>query len=98
MYPRVAADDFGGRGAEPAGQCLIDEQKTPGAVDRIKSDRCVIEEIDELVALITDHRLHFVTRGDVLDVPKAVTGLAGDRVYRDVEPAGGAAARIPQRQ
>ncbi len=90
----VAADDLGGGAAKPPGQGLVDEQKPAGAVHRIKADRRVIEEFDELVALVADHRLHLVARGDVLDVPEAVAGAPGDRVDRDVEPAGDAAARI----
>ena len=71
--------------------------KRPG-VDRIESDRRIFEKLDELVTLVADHRLHFMAGGDVLDIPKAVAGPAGDRVDLDVEPAGGRAARVTQRQ
>ena len=77
---------------------MVDELKTPGAVDRIKADRRVVDEIDKLVALVADHRLHLMACGDVLEDPEAVARPAGDRVDRDVEPAGDPAAGIAQRQ
>ena len=54
----------------------LTNRKRPGAIDRIEADRRVVEEIDELVALVADHRLHLVARGDVLEVPEAVAGPA----------------------
>ncbi len=94
MQPRIAGEDLLGCATEPLGQGVIDEEKAAGAVDRIKADRCVVDEVDELVALVADHRLHLVAGGDVLQVPEAVARPAGDRVDRNVEPAGGPAAGI----
>src|SRR5207302_1960114 len=88
MQPRLPADDLLRGATEPFRQRVVDELKTPGAVDRIKADRRVVDEIDKLVALVADHRLHLMARGDVLEDPEAVARPAGDRVDRDVEPAG----------
>src|SRR5262249_34832979 len=72
MKPRVAADELGRRRAEPGGKRAIDKEKPARAIDRIAADWRVFEKIDELVALVADHRLHLVARGDVLQVPKTV--------------------------
>ena len=98
MQPRAACDDFRRCAAEPLRERLIDEQKPAVAIDRVEADRRVIEKIDELVALVVDHRLHLVPRGDVLKIPETVAGPAGDWVDADIEPAGRYAPRIAQRQ
>ena len=98
MQAGVAADDLRRRRAQPFRERLVDEQKPSGRVHRIETDRRVIKEFDELVPLVPDQRLHFVARGDVLDVPEAVARPSGDRVDRNREPAHGGAARIAQRQ
>jgi hypothetical protein len=97
VQPDIAADQLGRGRAEPARQRRVDEQEAPVAIDRVEADRRLVEEIDEAVALVADHPLHLVARGDVLDMPEAVAGPAGDRVDRDVEPARRRAARILQR-
>ena len=92
MQPGVAADHFRRRAAEPSCEGLVDEQEAPARIDRVKADRRVVEKIDELVALVADHRLHFLAGGDVLEIPEAIARPSGDRVDRDVEPPGGGAA------
>src|ERR1051325_455541 len=79
MQPGSAPDDLLGAAAEPFGQGLIDKQKAAAGLDRVEPDRRVVEEIEELVPLVPDHCFHFMPRGDVLDIPEAVTGAAGDR-------------------
>src|SRR5438270_2787811 len=98
MQPGTAPDDLLGAAVEPFGQCLIDKQKAAADIDRVKSDRGIVQKIEQLVALVADHRLHLVTCGNVLDIPEAVTGPPGDRIDGDVEPAGSGAASVTQRQ
>src|SRR5438045_7080208 len=98
MQPDATPEDLLGAAAEPFGQGLIDKQKAAACLDRVESDRGVVEKIEQLVTLVPDHRLHFMPCGDVLDIPEAVTRAAGDRVDRDVEPAGSGAASVTQRQ
>src|SRR5262249_44035208 len=83
---------------EPSCQRIVDEEKSAIHIDRVKTDRRTVDKLDELVALVTNHRLHFMTGGDVLNIPESVTGSAGNRIDRDVEPAGGTAMRVAQRQ
>src|SRR3954454_14313602 len=98
MQPGSTPDDLLGAAAEPFGQGLIDKQKAAAGVDRVESNRGVVEKIEQLVALVPNHRLHFMAGGDVQDVPEAVTRAAGDRVDRNAEPAGSGAASVTQRQ
>src|SRR5207302_10248282 len=56
-------------------------------VDGIEADRRVVEEVDELVLLVPDHLFHLVPSSDVLEAPEAVSGTAGQRMYRHIEPA-----------
>src|SRR3954451_25200069 len=97
MQPGSTPDDLLGAAAEPFGQGLIDKQKAAACLDRVESDRGVVEKIEQLVTLLPDHRLHLMPCVNVLNIPKAVTRAAGDRFDRDVEPAGSGAASVTQR-
>ena len=98
MQPRVTADQFRRGRAKPAGEGRVDEAESSLAIDRIKTDRRLVEKIDEPVALVADHPLHLVLSGDVLDVPEAIARSSGDRINGYVEPTGGGTTRIGEWQ
>src|SRR6185312_11400335 len=89
-------DKLGRRGAEPVGQGLVDEEEAPGAVDRIKPDRRVIEKIRELRTLVADFAVDQAALRYILEIPQAQARAPGEAMRGDAEPGdrpGGVADR-----
>ncbi len=86
MQAAVLAQNLVRLVAEPAGEGLVDVDEAPIAVDRVEAGRGILEEIDDLLALLADHLFHLAARGHILDAPQHVTVMILDRIGRDAAP------------
>jgi hypothetical protein len=77
---------------------LVHKTEASTGVDRVKTNRCIVEEIGELGPLVADSRLELVTRSDVSDVPEAVSRIPGNWVSPDLEVAAIGSRQFAQTQ
>src|SRR5215469_9296686 len=96
MQPRSTSDDLRRGAAEPLGQGLVDKEKMSTDADRVKADRCMIEEIGEPIPLVQDRRLELMMRSDISDLPGGVSGVSRDWQCRYPEPACTASRHVSQ--
>src|SRR5215469_18349349 len=96
MQPRPTGDDLRRGAAEPLGQRLIYKEEISTDADRVKADRCMIEEVGEPIPLVQDRRLELMMRSDISDLPGGVAGVSRDWQCGYLEPAPAVSRQVTQ--
>src|ERR1700724_4038997 len=62
-----AGNDFRWGAVEPLCQCVVYKKEASTVIDRVKADRCIAEEVGELVLLVAARRFGFARGGGVFE-------------------------------
>ena len=89
VEPQLAPGNLGRVQPKPFSECSVGQEKTTAVIDRIESDRGMIEEIDEASLLFLNHLFELASWRDVIDLPehrpgRAVQGIGGNEPPLDL--------------
>src|ERR1700720_2473155 len=67
--PSAGGQEFRGSAAEPLRQCPVYKAKVSSIIDRIKSDRGIVQKVGENIPVLPERRLRPIRRTDILKAP-----------------------------